>query len=66
MGNKLAAKAAVARFNVPLVPGTAEPITDVSKAKKVAAEIGYPPHPHQGKRRRRWKRNADRRKRNGV
>src|SRR5260221_2591110 len=42
MGNKLAAKAAVAKFNVPLVPGTAEPITDVSKAKKVAREIGYP------------------------
>jgi acetyl-CoA carboxylase biotin carboxylase subunit len=42
MGNKLAAKAAVAKFNVPLVPGTAEPITDVSKAKKVAKEIGYP------------------------
>lgn len=42
MGNKLAAKAAVARFNVPLVPGTAEPITDIPKAKKIAAEIGYP------------------------
>src|SRR5882762_7888699 len=42
MGNKLAAKAAVTKFNVPLVPGTAEPITDVSKAKKVAKEIGYP------------------------
>ena len=42
MGNKLAAKEAVARFNVPLVPGTAEPISDISKAKKVAREIGYP------------------------
>jgi propionyl-CoA carboxylase alpha chain len=42
MGSKLAAKAAVAKFNVPLVPGTAEPISDVSKAKKVAKEIGYP------------------------
>lgn len=42
MGSKLAAKAAVAKFNVPLVPGTSEPITDLSKAKKVAAEIGYP------------------------
>ncbi len=42
MGNKLAAKAAVAKFNVPLVPGTAEPITDVSTAKKVAREIGNP------------------------
>ncbi len=42
MGSKLAAKAAVAKFNVPLVPGTSEPITDVSKAKKIAKEIGYP------------------------
>jgi propionyl-CoA carboxylase alpha chain len=42
MGSKLAAKAAVAKFNVPLVPGTSEPITDANKAKKIAAEIGYP------------------------
>ena len=42
MGSKLAAKAAVARFKVPLVPGTAEPIADVDVAKKVAREIGYP------------------------
>lgn len=42
MGSKLAAKAAVARFNVPLVPGTAEAIDDIGQAKKVAAEIGYP------------------------
>jgi propionyl-CoA carboxylase alpha chain len=42
MGSKLAAKAAVAKFNVPLVPGTAEPISDIAKAKKVAGEIGYP------------------------
>lgn len=42
MGSKLAAKEAVAKFNVPLVPGTSEPISDIPKAKKVAAEIGYP------------------------
>ncbi len=42
MGSKLGAKAAVAKFNVPLVPGTAEPITDVAAAKKIAKEIGYP------------------------
>ncbi len=42
MGSKLAAKEAVAKFNVPLVPGTSEPIGDVKKAKKVASEIGYP------------------------
>jgi acetyl-CoA carboxylase biotin carboxylase subunit len=42
MGSKLAAKAAVAKFNVPLVPGTSEPITDIKEAKKIAAKIGYP------------------------
>lgn len=42
MGSKLAAKAAAARFNVPLVPGTSEPISDVMVAKKIATEIGYP------------------------
>jgi propionyl-CoA carboxylase alpha chain len=42
MGSKLAAKAAVAKFHVPLVPGTSEPITDVDHAKKIAKEIGYP------------------------
>jgi propionyl-CoA carboxylase alpha chain len=42
MGSKLAAKEAVAKFNVPLVPGTSEPITDISKAKKIAKDIGYP------------------------
>jgi acetyl-CoA carboxylase, biotin carboxylase subunit len=42
MGSKLGAKAAVAKFNVPLVPGTSEPISDVPKAKRIAKEIGYP------------------------
>lgn len=42
MGSKLAAKAAVSKFNVPLVPGTSEPVDDISKAIGVAAEIGYP------------------------
>ncbi len=42
MGNKIAAKNAAAKFKVPLVPGTAEPITDVTKAKKLSKEIGYP------------------------
>ncbi len=42
MGNKLAAKDAVSKFKVPLVPGTAEPIDDVAKAKKIAKEVGYP------------------------
>lgn len=42
MGSKLAAKEAAARFGVPLVPGTKEPIADVQAAKQRAAEIGYP------------------------
>lgn len=42
MGSKLAAKAAVAKFNVPLVPGTSEPISDIVAAKKISKEIGYP------------------------
>lgn len=42
MGSKLAAKAAVAKYDVPLVPGTEEAIDDVNEAKKVAKEIGYP------------------------
>jgi len=42
MGSKLAAKEAVAKFNVPLVPGTSSPISDVSEAKTIANKIGYP------------------------
>ena len=42
MGSKLAAKNAAAKFKVPLVPGTTEPISDIAKAKKVSKEIGYP------------------------
>jgi len=42
MGSKLSAKAAVSKFNVPLVPGTSEPISNVDAAKKTAGEIGYP------------------------
>ena len=42
MGSKLAAKAAVAKFNVPLVPGTAEPITNIERAQEIARQIGYP------------------------
>lgn len=42
MGDKLAAKAAVSEFDVPLVPGTEEAIDDIPEAKKIAAEVGYP------------------------
>jgi acetyl-CoA carboxylase biotin carboxylase subunit len=42
MGDKLDAKQAVAAFDVPMVPGTAEELTDIAAGKKVALEIGYP------------------------
>ena len=42
MGSKLAAKAAVSKYDIPLVPGTEQAITDVAAAKQRAAEIGYP------------------------
>ncbi|MFN3999457.1 acetyl/propionyl/methylcrotonyl-CoA carboxylase subunit alpha [Algoriphagus sp.] len=42
MGSKLAAKQAVAKYDIPLVPGTEEAISDIPVAKKRAAEIGYP------------------------
>ena len=42
MGNKLAAKHAVKDFNIPMVPGLDEAIDDLTKAKKVAQEVGFP------------------------
>jgi propionyl-CoA carboxylase alpha chain len=42
MGDKLSAKKAVKKFNVPLVPGVDEAISDVNEAKKIAKEVGYP------------------------
>ena len=42
MGSKLAAKDAVKKYNIPMVPGIDEAITDTKKAKKIATEIGYP------------------------
>lgn len=42
MGSKIAAKAAVKKFDVPLVPGMDEPIIDVAKAQAVAEQVGFP------------------------
>ena len=42
MGSKLAAKAAVKDYDIPLVPGTDEAVSDISEAKKIAGEIGFP------------------------
>ena len=42
MGSKLAAKDAVKNYNIPMVPGVDEAITDIKKAKVIAKEIGFP------------------------
>jgi len=42
MGDKLSAKQAVKSYNVPLVPGVDEAITDVEAAKIIAGEVGFP------------------------
>jgi acetyl-CoA carboxylase biotin carboxylase subunit len=42
MGNKLSAKAAAMQYNIPMVPGTEEAITDVAEAKQRAVEVGFP------------------------
>lgn len=42
MGSKLAAKDTAQKNNIPLVPGSDGAITDPEKAKKIAAQIGFP------------------------
>jgi acetyl-CoA carboxylase biotin carboxylase subunit len=42
MGNKLSAKAAALKYNIPMVPGTEEAIKDVADAKLRAVEVGFP------------------------
>ncbi len=42
MGSKLAAKEAVKAYDIPMVPGLDEAITDVAKAREIAQEIGFP------------------------
>lgn len=42
MGNKLSAKAAALKYDIPMVPGTEEAITDIGDAKKRAIEVGFP------------------------
>lgn len=42
MGSKLAAKAAVKEYGIPMVPGTDHAIADAEEAKKVALETGFP------------------------
>lgn len=42
MGNKLSAKAAALAYNIPMVPGTEEAVTDIDVAQNRAIEIGFP------------------------
>jgi len=42
MGSKLAAKEAVKAYDIPMVPGIDEAVTDVKKAKAIAKDIGFP------------------------
>ena len=42
MGSKLAAKEAVRKFDIPMVPGTPDAIDDVEEAKVISQKIGYP------------------------
>ncbi len=42
MGSKLAAKAAVKSYNIPMIPGTDEAVTDEKEALNIAKEIGFP------------------------
>lgn len=42
MGDKLSSKHTVAKYNIPMVPGTPDAITDRAAAKQKSAEIGYP------------------------
>jgi acetyl-CoA carboxylase biotin carboxylase subunit len=42
MGDKLDAKQAVKKFDVPMVPGTDEALVDANEGKQIANKIGYP------------------------
>ncbi|MCC6281927.1 MAG: ATP-grasp domain-containing protein, partial [Saprospiraceae bacterium] len=42
MGSKLAAKEAAKKFNVPMVPGIEQAITDTEMAKEIGRRVGYP------------------------
>ena len=42
MGSKLAAKEAVLKYNIPMVPGVDRAFTDLEEAKETAKRIGFP------------------------
>jgi propionyl-CoA carboxylase alpha chain len=42
MGNKLAAKHAARQFNIPMVPGSDDAVSDIKEAKTIGSRIGFP------------------------
>jgi acetyl-CoA carboxylase biotin carboxylase subunit len=42
MGDKISAKQAAKKFDVPMVPGTDEPIQSIEEARNIAGRTGYP------------------------
>ncbi len=42
LGGKVAARNIAKSVDVPMVPGTLEPLTDVAEARRIAGEFGYP------------------------
>jgi len=42
MGDKLSAKAAAKKYNIPMVPGSDGAITDIKEAQEVAKKVGLP------------------------
>lgn len=42
MGSKTVARMTVAKANVPLIPGTAEPVVDEKEIARVAEDLGFP------------------------
>jgi acetyl-CoA carboxylase biotin carboxylase subunit len=42
MGSKIESRKAAARYGVPMVPGTADPLGDDQEARRIATSLGYP------------------------
>lgn len=42
MGEKTSARRLMKKHNVPIVPGTTEPVANIEEGKHIASEIGYP------------------------
>jgi acetyl-CoA carboxylase biotin carboxylase subunit len=42
MGNKLTAKAAVKKYNIPMIPGTEKAVSTIEEAVRQAEKIGFP------------------------